>query len=111
MLLESRRRHGARRIRLDDLVAMQITIEAPHARQRARDRPARELAAREVREESTHRETIDSFPTPRTRAVVAAEELDEVVQIAAVRFHRVRRHVTLLREVREEVVDLGAKRA
>ena len=49
ILLELRRADGARRIRVDDLVAMQIAIEAPHRRQRARHRALAEPALGEMR--------------------------------------------------------------
>src|SRR5262249_16039381 len=106
MLVELWRADGARRIRVDDLVAMEIAIEAPHCRERPRHRSFAEPALRELREKSAHREPIDALPAPGTAALVAREESGELGEIRVVRAGGVRRHVAFFGEMPEVLRDV-----
>src|SRR6185437_13962955 len=99
VFLELRSADGAGGVRLDALVAVQISIEAADRGECAGHRALREAAPGEVPEEGAHHDPVDAAPAPRLAAVVPVEELDELAEIAAVRGHRVRRDVALLAEM------------
>src|SRR5262249_53547955 len=98
-----------RRIAVDDLVAMQVSIEASNRGEIARHRALAETALREVPEKTAHRDAVDLVPFPRCAAEVAAEIRDELREVARVREHSVGRDVALFREVVEIVRDFGKK--
>jgi hypothetical protein len=82
ILVEFRRRHRPRGIRLDVLVAVEILEKAAHCAQRARDRALVELLLGEISEKTADGETVEALPRPGVRAVIASEVFDELLEIA-----------------------------
>src|ERR1043166_377843 len=105
IFVELRRADGARGIRVDDFVSMQVFVEAANGRQRARHGAFAESALGQVAEESAHGDAIDALPGPFGAAVVAAEETNEFAKIALVGADSVRRDVPLFGEMIEIVGD------
>src|SRR6185437_3776378 len=108
--VELGRADTSRRVCRDLLVAVQETIEAPNSRQHPRHGTLREAAPEQMAHEGANRETVDAFPCPGLRSVVARQERNQRVQIAAVRRYGVRRIVSLFLEVLEKVGDLVRER-
>src|SRR6185312_680995 len=105
-LVELGRADATGRVRRHLLVSMHEPIEASYRRQGARDRALRETTPSEVAHETTNREAVYTLPRPLARPVVGREERDQLVQVAAVCPHSVRRIIAFFLEVLEKVRNL-----
>ncbi len=77
------------RIARDRTLALQEAKERASRRQLAGDRSTLELRHRQVAQVGPDSQAIDLRPLPITAAVIAVQERDQAVDVAAISFRRV----------------------
>src|SRR6266542_6246045 len=105
ILLELRRRDGPRGVGVYLLVAMQKPIKAADRAQSSRHRALAQRFLRQVSEEASDGEAVESLPGPGGRTVVGREIRHELVQIARVGLQRIRAYVAFFLEMEKKVLD------